>query len=368
MTEVRDSGYNIQDMTVCKEAWVIDTQWIHEGESLEEAAQLLKEEQVVAFPTETVYGLGAWAQSEKAVKAIYEAKGRPQDNPLIVHVYPGCDLTQYVKHISEKGRALMDAFWPGPLTLSFEKTDAIPDVTTGGLKTVGLRMPDNPVALKLLKMAGIPVAAPSANTSGRPSPTTAQHVYDDMQGRIPCIVDGGSCTVGLESTFIDMSREVPMILRPGAITKEMIEEIIGPVAIDPAVEKGLAIDPNEAPRSPGMKYRHYAPKGELKLVKGPIRKVAGYIEEQIGSRTEKVGVMCSQELLDAMHLPESVHVECLGSLEQPEIMAAGLFAALRNFDEAGCRWIFGEALDDTGVGMAIMNRMQRAASGQIITL
>lgn len=327
---------------------------------------MLREEQVVAFPTETVYGLGAWAQSEKAVKAIYEAKGRPQDNPLIVHVYPGCDLTQYVKNISEKGRALMEAFWPGPLTMAFEKTEAIPDVTTGGLKTVGLRMPDNPVALKLLKLAGIPVAAPSANTSGRPSPTTARHVYDDMNGRIPCIVDGGSCTVGLESTFIDMSQEVPMILRPGAITKEMIEEVIGPVEIDPAVALGLAIDPNEKPRSPGMKYRHYAPAGELKLIKGSLEETARYIQQRIAENGESVGVMCSRELLEQLKIPETVHVECLGSREQPEIMAAGLFAALRNFDEVGCRWIYGEALDDTGVGMAIMNRMQRAATGTII--
>lgn len=358
---------------VHKEEIVIDTKWIKRGESLEEAARLLREGKVVAFPTETVYGLGACAMSEEGVRAIYEAKGRPADNPLIVHVYPGYDLTVLVKTISEAGRKLMEAFWPGPLTLSFEKRSVIPDCTTAGLPTVGLRMPSNPVALALLTLSGVPVAAPSANRSGKPSPTTAQHVYEDMNGRIPCIVDGGACEVGLESTFVDMTGELPVILRPGAITKEMLEEVVGPVLVDPAVAVGAPLDHGETPRAPGMKYKHYAPEGDMELVQGELLKVAAYIAEQVRLCEEngrKSGVMVSRELLALLSpsLPEETCVECLGSREYPERMASELFAALRRFDQNGCEKIYGEALPDSGVEAAMMNRMRRAAGGRIVTV
>ncbi len=265
----------------------------------------------------------------------------------------------------------MEAFWPGPLTMSFRKKDCIPDITTAGLSSVGVRMPDHPAAKKLLALADVPVAAPSANTSGRPSPTSAMHVYEDMQGRIPCIVDGGDCKVGLESTFLDMTGEIPMILRPGAVTQEMIEEVIGPIAIEPSVAKGLAISNDEKPRSPGMKYRHYAPKGNLILLDGTLAAKAAWMQDRLSESDAPAGLLLSNELFCALgfkdgSVPNHVHFENLGSDENPEEMARHLFAALRRFDDMGCQKIYGEVYSNAGVGMALMNRLLRAASGQIL--
>ncbi len=349
-----------------------DTKVIRPGQSLEEAARLLREGQLVSFPTETVYGLGANALIEDAVRAIFAAKGRPADNPLIVHIWPGYDLDQIVEEIPDSAKKLMEAFWPGPLTMSFRKKDCIPDATTAGLDTVGIRMPDHPVAQSLLRMSGVPVAAPSANSSGRPSPTTAQHVWEDMKGKIPCIVDGGDCKVGLESTFVDMTGPVPMILRPGAITREMLEEVVGRVDVEPSVAKGLAISDEEKPRSPGMKYRHYAPKGQMLLLDGTMEQKAAWIRKALEESDEKTGLLISTELKDMIFrsepVPEAVHLEELGSHQDPEEMAHRLFGALRRFDEYRCTRIYGEAFSDTGVEMALMNRMRRAAAGQILHL
>ncbi len=349
------------------------TKWIRPGESLAEAARLLRAEQVVAFPTETVYGLGAWALSEKAVRAIYEAKGRPSDNPLIVHVSPGMELKTLARDIGETAKRLMDMFWPGPLTLIFEKTDSVPLCTTGGLATVGIRMPANETALKLFSLAGLPVAAPSANLSGRPSPTTALHVLEDMDGRIPCIIDGGPCRVGLESTVLDVTGALPVILRPGAITREMLEKEIGTVRMDPAILPSAAPRETERPKAPGMKYRHYAPRGTMELIQGSDEQMAAYIAEQAASWSRKGitgGLLATQELLDRLRgrLPGGFHIENMGSRHRPDVIASRIFASLRNFDTAGCGLILCEALPETDENTAAMNRLRKAASGRIRTL
>ena len=229
-------------------------------EELAEAAAVLKSGGLVAFPTETVYGLGGNALDEDAARKIYAAKGRPSDNPLIAHISCAAELAPLVREIPEAGRKLMEAFWPGPLTMIFPKSSKVPYGTTGGLDTVAVRMPDDPVASRLIELAGVPVAAPSANTSGRPSPTTADHVWQDMNGRIDMIIDGGPVGIGVESTIVDVSSPVPSVLRPGAITMEMLREVLGEVAVDPAILGPMKEDVK--PKAPGMKYRHYAPKAE----------------------------------------------------------------------------------------------------------
>ena len=241
----------------------IDKEQIDDGK-LMEAAEILRAGGLVAFPTETVYGLGANALNEEAAKKIYAAKGRPSDNPLIAHISKPEELAPLVKEIPEAGRKLMEAYWPGPLTMIFPKSDIVPYGTTGGLDTVAIRMPSDPIANRMIALAGIPIAAPSANTSGRPSPTTAEHVYQDMNGKIEMILDGGAVGIGVESTIVDVSGPVPMLLRPGAITIEMLRETVGQVEIDPAIQGPMAA--NVKPKAPGMKYRHYAPKAELVLV------------------------------------------------------------------------------------------------------
>lgn len=349
----------------------IDTRWIRGDEPLLDAALALRAGQVVAFPTETVYGLGADAMNEDAVRAIYSAKGRPSDNPLIVHIYPGFDIRRVVQSVPAKAQRLMDAFWPGPLTLILPRREDVPYVTTGGLETVGVRMPSHPKAMELLRLADVPVAAPSANRSGRPSPTTASHVWEDMQGRIYAIVDGGPCEVGLESTIIDVTGDVPLLLRPGGITLEMLRSVVGDVEVEPSVAKGLAISKEEHPRAPGMKYRHYAPKGALVLLKGSDGSKTRYLAEHLPDVHGKAGVLASSEWIAYMRRVmdlSAVHIEDLGSRTQPDIMARRLFGALRNFDENACTDIFGEALQEDGLFMAMMNRMRRAASGVILSV
>ena len=239
---------------------------------MEMAGEILRRGEMVAFPTETVYGLGANALDESASAKIYEAKGRPSDNPLIVHISKEEQLEPLVKEIPEKARLLMEKFWPGPLTLIFKKKDTVPDGTTGGLDTVAIRMPDNAVALAMIDAAKVPIAAPSANTSGRPSPTTANHVMDDMNGRISMILDGGAVGIGIESTIVDVTGEIPMILRPGYINKSMLENVVGEVAIDKAILGPM--DENAHPKAPGMKYKHYAPKADFTMYDGNIENVS----------------------------------------------------------------------------------------------
>ena len=257
---------------------ISDTKNIND-EELKEAAQILRDGGLVAFPTETVYGLGGNALDEKAAGKIYAAKGRPSDNPLIAHVSCAAEVTPLVKYIPEAGKKLMDAFWPGPLTIIFPKSDIVPYGTTGGLDTVAVRMPVDPVANRLIALAGVPVAAPSANTSGRPSPTTADHVWQDLNGKI----DGGPVGIGVESTIVDVSGDVPAVLRPGAITMEMLKDVLGEVTIDPAILGPMAA--GVRPKAPGMKYKHYSPNAHVIIVKGDFDKFASLVAEPRSERT-----------------------------------------------------------------------------------
>ena len=262
-----------------KRIYIKDTEHVRDEELLE-AAEIIRRGGLVAFPTETVYGLGGNALDEDAAKKIYAAKGRPSDNPLIAHVSCPEEVEPLVEYMPEAGKKLMEAFWPGPLTMIFPKSSQVPYGTTGGLETVAVRMPSDPVANRLIALAGVPIAAPSANTSGRPSPTTADHVWQDMNGRIDMIIDGGPVGIGVESTIVDVSGQVPVVLRPGAITMEMLRETLGEVTIDPAILGPMA--EGVRPKAPGMKYKHYAPKAELTLVEPAMEdKKASMTQEQV---------------------------------------------------------------------------------------
>ncbi len=340
-----------------------------DGRLLVQAATLLREGALVAFPTETVYGLGANALDEGAVARIFEAKGRPSDNPLIVHIADHGELESLVASVPEVARVLMDAFWPGALTLLFRKSDRVPSIVTAGLDTVGVRMPVHPVALELIRKAGVPVAAPSANRSGRPSPTTAAHVREDLQGRIPMIVDGGACQVGVESTVLDVTVDPPMILRPGGVTREMLEDVIGPVAVDPALT-----GESSRPRAPGMKYAHYAPRAPLTLYAGDaagiLPRILADARHWIG-KGSKVGILCTHESMDAYLVglaPQTDMVAVLpaGRRGDARSVAAGVFAALRRFDEERVDVILAEGFDESGVGHAVMNRLRKAAGGHVV--
>jgi len=330
-----------------------------------DAASILRADGLVAFPTETVYGLGANALSPLAASKIYAAKGRPSDNPLIVHIADKKDIYELSNNVTDKAVALAKAFWPGPLTIILEKSEIVPMTTTGGLDTVAIRMPNHKVALKLIKEAGVYIAAPSANTSGKPSPTSAAHVYEDMNGRIDMIIDGGSGYIGLESTIVDLSDEVPMILRPGCITKEMLEEVIGTVEVDKAI---LGIDNSAKPKAPGMKYKHYAPKGELAIVEGDVAKVIAYINEKAAANEKedlKTAVLATSENVFAY---EADYVYDLGSRENEDAVARHLYAALRRCDELDMDYIYAESFENQAVGQAIMNRLIKAAGHNIIRL
>lgn len=339
------------------------------AESLALAKAYLAEGQVVAFSTETVYGLGAWAMSPEGVRRIYEAKGRPSDNPLIVHVAPGFDLEQMqiVSHVPEKAKLLMERFWPGPLTLIMPKGEGVSKTITGGLDTVAVRMPAHPAALELLKSTGMPIVAPSANTSGRPSPTRAVHVFEDMNGRIPLILDGGECQVGLESTIVDLTGEVPMILRPGAITIEMLEEVLEKVTVDPAVAQAKSVEQEVVPKAPGMKYRHYAPKGRLIVTDATAEQLCSLLKQE-DHEGKRIGLILTSQLaaeLSSCMQEIPAEVLCLGDRRVPEELAANLFGALRGADEMNLEVIYGEALTREGVGEAIMNRFLKASSEQL---
>ena len=342
-------------------------------EELLEGARILREGGLVAFPTETVYGLGANALDEEAARKIYEAKGRPSDNPLIAHVSAMEEVYPLVSQVSEKAKKLMDAFWPGPMTLIFPKSDLVPYGTTGGLDTVAVRMPSDPVANRLIALAGVPVAAPSANTSGRPSPTTAQHVLQDMDGRIDMIIDGGPVGIGVESTIVDVSVETPTVLRPGAITMEMLEEVLGEVQIDPAILGPVSADLR--PKAPGMKYKHYAPKADLTLVEPEdgdmespdslermTEKVRQLAEEKLAEGF-RVGIICTDE--SRQTYPKGL-VRSIGSRTRRETVAHNLYALLREFDDLKADYIFSESFPEDHLGQAIMNRLSKAAGYHIV--
>lgn len=334
-------------------------------QKMEEAAQLIRSGELVAFPTETVYGLGADALNQQASKKIYAAKGRPSDNPLIVHIAKFEDLEEIAKEVPQEAKKLADAFWPGPLTMIVNKNEKVPYETTGGMDTVAIRMPDHPAALELIRQSGCLIAAPSANTSGRPSPTLAEHVAEDLGGRIPMILDGGEVGIGIESTIIDLTEKIPMILRPGYITKEMLEAVIGTVQTDPGI---IAADSTKKPKAPGMKYRHYAPKANLMLIDGAKCAVVDKINEltdAMHSEGKKVGIIGTDETVASYR---GDMVLSIGAREDEDAIARHLYKLLREFDEADVDVIYSESFATPRIGQAIMNRLLKAAGHQVLTV
>ena len=335
------------------------------NEVIIEAGEILKRGGLVAFPTETVYGLGADALNEEAAQKIYAAKGRPSDNPLIVHITNMEDLLKITKNVSKEAFKVSEEYWPGPLTMIFEKNEKVPYGTTGGLNTVAVRMPSHEIARAVIDAGGGYIAAPSANTSGRPSPTAAEHVKEDMDGRIDMIVDGGDVEIGVESTILDMTVTPPMILRPGAVTKEMLEDLIGEVAEDVAL-----IDPDskKKPKAPGMKYRHYAPKAELLIVEGKMDQVIETInrmaKEQIG-KGYKVGIIGTEESVASY---KEGDVKSIGTREDESTIAVHLYGILREFDQDEVDYIYSESFATGGIGSAIMNRLLKAAGHHVINI
>ncbi len=330
---------------------------------IEAAGDILKNGGLVAFPTETVYGLGADALNPEASKKIYAAKGRPSDNPLIVHISNMKALEKITSEIPQKAKKMAEQFWPGPLTMIFPKSEQVPLETTGGLETVAVRMPNHPIALALIDAGGGYIAAPSANTSGKPSPTKAEHVALDMDGKIPMILDGGAVGIGIESTIVDFSTDIPMILRPGYITPEMIREVIGEVKMDP----GLSMDnPAAHPKAPGMKYKHYAPKADLILVNGAQERVIQKINELVSiaqKSGKKTGVIGTDETCGQY---QAGIVKSIGTREEEDTIARHLYGILRDFDDLDVDIIYSESFSTPRIGQAIMNRMLKAAGHQVI--
>ena len=334
-------------------------------EDFAEAAQLLRDGELVAFPTETVYGLGGDALDPDASRRIYAAKGRPSDNPLIVHIADTDALPVLAKEIPPSAWELAKRFWPGPMTMILKKREIVPDATTGGLDTVAIRMPSDPVAAMLIRESGVYIAAPSANASGRPSPTRAEHVYEDLNGRIPMILDGGPVPIGLESTIVDLTGDVPMILRPGYITIEQLRELLPDVMYDPAVV-GRVRNDSVVAKAPGMRYRHYAPKGELTIYEGDLAAVVARVQAEADAKLVqgyKVAVLASEETKDRYH---GLTVRSVGDREEEATVAAHLFDTLREFDRMGAEYIFGECFPEEGVGQAVMNRLMKAAGYRIV--
>ncbi|MGI6065478.1 MAG: L-threonylcarbamoyladenylate synthase [Bacillota bacterium] len=333
-------------------------------EMLKRAAQLLRQGEVVAFPTETVYGLGANALEGAAVKKIFAAKGRPSDNPLIVHISNLDQLPPLVKEIPQAARILMKKYWPGPLTLIFPKSKIIPLEVTAGLDTVAIRMPEHPIAQALIEYAGVPVAAPSANISGKPSPTSGRHVWHDMEGKVAMVLDGGEASVGVESTVLDITSEPPIILRPGGVTFEELKETLGQVEIDRGVGE------MEVPRSPGMKYTHYSPAADVFIVARGAQDFPEKIKKlyhSLNAGGKKVAILISEET--AGQLGNGIHphyTEILGSRQDLKEVAHRLFAAFRNADIQGSDIILIEEFPEKGMGAAVMNRMIRAAGNKVI--
>lgn len=332
---------------------------------ISEAGRIIRSGGLVAFPTETVYGLGADALNHTAASKIYEAKGRPSDNPLIVHIADIDSMYEIAADIPPEGKALAKKYWPGPLTMIFTKKDIVPAETTGGLDTVAIRFPSHPVAKALIAASGGYVAAPSANISGRPSPTTGEHVLEDMNGRIDMIIDSGYCDIGIESTIIDLSSGMPMMLRPGYVSEEDLRRVIGDVAKDPAV---FGEDTSARPKAPGMKYRHYAPKGELLIVSGSREKVRSYIRSRIEEKPEgiRLGVLTFSE--DASVFEGADLVEDIGRADDPDANAQRLYDSLRRCDAESVDVILSEEPKSGRLGAAIMNRLIKAAGHNIIHL
>lgn len=347
----------------------IDAEHIDKNK-MQEAADLIREGELVAFPTETVYGLGGDALRPEASGKIYAAKGRPSDNPLIVHICKFEELERIAKEVPEQARKLSEAFWPGPLTMVVWKNDKVPYTTTGGMDTVAVRMPNHPVALSLIEESGCLIAAPSANTSGKPSPTEAAHVALDMDGRIPMIIDGGAVGIGIESTIVDLTEEKPMILRPGYITKSMLEEVLGEeVLIDPGILATDTTDPSQSgqkPKAPGMRYKHYAPKADLALVEGNTDKVVDKINELVRKAQEqgkRVGVIATDETYDRY---QADVIFSIGARNDEDAIAQHLYKILRDFDEQQVDAIYSESFATPRIGQAIMNRLLKAAGYQVL--
>ena len=372
-------------------------------EGISEAAEILKQGGLVAFPTETVYGLGGNGLDREAAKKIYAAKGRPSDNPLILHVSSMEEVYPLVKALPEKAKKLMEAFWPGPLTLVLPKSELVPKESTGGLETVALRSPENALTLSLIRACGFPIAGPSANLSGRPSPTEASHVFEDLGGRIEGILEDGAVGIGVESTIVDLSEDCPTLLRPGAITIEDLEEVLGEkVVIDPTL-LGKSMAEGFTPKAPGMKYRHYAPKAEMILFKKkeedetrsgqediakfilsyggkelsdcPEKDVKKSVAEAIlsygekelsGSPEKRIWILCGEDTASLYEGDGRFTVQILGKREEPLSMTHNLFRLLRQADEEGAELILGECYSEEGVGFALMNRLKKAAGQRIL--
>lgn len=333
-------------------------------EKMQEAGDLIAAGELVAFPTETVYGLGGDALHPEAAKKIYAAKGRPSDNPLIVHIAEVSDLERVAKVVPEQAKKLADAFWPGPLTMVVWKNENVPYATTGGLDTVAVRMPNHPVALELIRKSGKLIAAPSANTSGRPSPTEGSHVMEDLDGRIAMVLDSGLVGIGIESTIIDLTEEVPMVLRPGYITPEMLSEVLGEeVIIDPGI---IAADDTTKPKAPGMKYKHYAPKADMVIVDGEKENVVTEIAKYIQEAKEKglrAAVIATEE---TKTLYEAEVVLSIGTREEEDSIARHMYKILRDCDKLDVDVIYSESFKTPRIGQAIMNRLLKAAGHQVI--
>lgn len=333
-------------------------------ERLSQAAEVLRQGGTVAFPTETVYGLGANALDEEAVKKIFEAKGRPSDNPLIVHIANIEDLNELVREIPPKAQILMEKIWPGPLTMVLKKSDKVPHVITAGLDTVAIRMPSHPIAKALIEIAKVPVAAPSANLSGKPSPTQPDHVIKDLKGKVDVIVSGGNCEVGLESTVVDVTTNIPTILRPGGVTKEQLEALLGEVQVDAAIEEDG--QKHLTPKAPGMKYTHYAPQAPVRIVEGTVEDMVATINQlkkEKENRGLKVGIMATDETKDQY---QNGVILSMGSRKNVASIGANLFAVLRQFDEKGVDIILAESVEQKSLGHAVMNRMIKAAGYNVI--
>ena len=337
------------------------TEYLTENEILH-AAEILRQGGLVGIPTETVYGLGANGLNAEAVAHIFEAKGRPQDNPLILHIPEASWLERYCGNIPAAAYKLAEQFWPGPMTMILPRKTIVPDVVTAGLDTVGMRCPAHKLCRKLIAAADVPVAAPSGNTSGRPSPTTAKHMMEDMDGKIDAILEGGPCSVGVESTIIDLTCQPPRLLRPGGITLEQLREVLGEVEVDAAVTRLMGA--GEKPRAPGMKYRHYAPKAPVTVVTGDPQRAAAYIREHASNED---GIICFDEFVPLFD-PQCNHgtLMDLGPAADQSEQARRVFDALRYFDHTDVHAIWAQCPDSTGIGLAIANRLNKAAGFHIV--
>ncbi|MFI3202143.1 MAG: L-threonylcarbamoyladenylate synthase [Eubacteriales bacterium] len=341
---------------------VIMSQIMNKDAIMKEAGQVIRSGGLVAFPTETVYGLGGDAWNPISAGKIYEAKGRPSDNPLIVHIADLNSLTEIVEKVNRKAEQLIQAFWPGPLTIIFQKNHLMPVEVTGGLDTIAVRMPEHELARAFIKEAGGFIAAPSANKSGRPSPTLAKYVVEDLAGKIDMILDGGMVGIGLESTIVDVTNDIPEILRPGSITKRMLEEVIGEVVYDPTI---LSMQEEGVPKAPGMKYKHYAPRGELTIIQGPPNLVSRRINELsdvLLKCGERVGIIATDETVQEYR---ATIIKSVGSRQDEDSIARRLYQILREFDNEKISYIYSESFESDRIGQAIMNRLLKAAAYQI---